>query len=112
MAQEQAVPSAALPAAADFPLRKRPSIWQNILKFIRRKPLGALGFLLIFFLAAMTLGTPKAQFGVPELPHSPLGFELGQPWLAPYEEEENFKNPSSRQEIGTKQLGQGKYSGG
>jgi len=96
MAQEQAVPAAAVPAAAEYPLRKRASAWQNVVKFIRRKPLGALGFFLIFFLIAMTLGTPKAEFSVPELPHSPLGFKLGQPWLAPYGQEENFKNASGR----------------
>ncbi|HEV8575121.1 MAG TPA: ABC transporter permease [Dehalococcoidia bacterium] len=95
MAQEQAVPSLAVPAA-EYPLRKRTSASENILKFIRRKPLGAVGFLLIFILFAMTLGTPKLGFGVPELPHSPLGFELGRPWLSPYDEETNFKNASGR----------------
>jgi len=95
MQQEHAAPPLAAPAA-ELALPKRPNALKNILKFIRRKPLGALGFLLIFILVAMTLGTPKAEFGVPELPHSPLGFELGRPWVAPYGEEENFKTGAGR----------------
>ena len=94
MAQEQAIPIGA--AAPELALPKRPAAWRNILRFIRRKPLGALGFFLVFFLVAMTLGTPKAELGVPELPHRPLGFELDQPWMAPYTEEENFKNEFGR----------------
>ncbi|MGH9195062.1 MAG: hypothetical protein ACRD1T_04900, partial [Acidimicrobiia bacterium] len=80
MAQEQAIPIGA--AAPEFALPKRPTVWRNVLKFIRRKPLGALGFFMVFFLVAMTLGTPKAEFGIPKLPHRPLGFELDQPWMA------------------------------
>src|SRR5213594_4537738 len=95
MAQEQAIPSIG-PAAPEFALPHRPGVIHNVLKFIRRKPLGALGFFFVFFMIAMTLGTPKAEFGVPELPHSPLGFKLGQPWLAPYGEEQNFKNVTGR----------------
>jgi peptide/nickel transport system permease protein len=95
MQQEHAAPPLAAPAA-ELALPKRPSVLKNVLKFIRKKPLGALGFLLIFILFAMTLGTPKLNFGVPELPHSPLGFELGAPWLAPYDEEENFFSASGR----------------
>jgi peptide/nickel transport system permease protein len=95
MAQEQAIPSIG-PAAPEFALPHRPGIIHNVLKFIRRKPLGALGFFFVFFMIAMTLGTPKAEFAVPELPHSPLGFKLGKPWLAPYGEEQNFKNVTGR----------------
>src|SRR2546428_12142447 len=95
MAQEQAIPSIG-PAAPEFALPHRPGVLRNVLKFIRRKPLGALGFFFVLFMIAMTLGTPKAEFGVPELPHSPLGFKLGQPWLAPYGEEQNFKNANGR----------------
>jgi len=95
MAREQAVPSAAAPAP-EFALPRRAKVWENVFKFIRKKPLGALGFFLIFFLIAMTLGAPKAKFGVPELPDSPLGFELGRPFMAPYGEEENFKNDAGR----------------
>jgi len=90
MQQESAAPSIAV-AVDDFPLRKRATVWQNIWKFIRRKPLGAVGFAMIIFLFAMTLGTPQAEFGIPELPHRPFGFELGQPWMSRYEEEEQFK---------------------
>lgn len=95
MQQEHAAPSLAAPAA-ELALPKRGNAFKSALKFVRKKPLGALGFFLIFFLIAMTLGTPKASFGVPELPHSPLGFELGRPWMAPYGEEENFKSASGR----------------
>lgn len=95
MAQEQAVPVVAAPAT-EFALPRRARVWENVLKFIRKKPLGALGFALILVLIAMTLGTPKAEFGVPELPHRPFGFELGRPWLAPYNEEENFFNAAGR----------------
>src|SRR5207244_5000925 len=95
MAQEQAIPSIG-PAAPEFALPHRPGVLRNVLKFIRRKPLGALGFFFVLFMIAMTLGTPKAEFGVPELPHSPLGFKLGQTWLAPYGEEQNLKNAKGR----------------
>src|SRR5437773_752025 len=95
MAQEQAIPSIG-PAAPELALPHRPGAIRNVLKFIRRKPLGALGFFFVLFMIAMTLGTPKAEFGVPELPHSPLGFKLGKPWLAPYGEEQNFKNVTGR----------------
>src|SRR5437667_437504 len=95
MAQEQAIPSIG-PAAPEFALPHRPGVLRNVLKFIRRKPLGALGFFFVLFMIAMTRGTPKAEMGEPELPHSPLGFKLGQPWLAPYSEEQNFKNANGR----------------
>src|SRR5437870_13393426 len=110
MAQEQAIPSIG-PAAPEFALPHRPGVLRNVLKFIRRKPLGALGFFFVLFMIAMTLGTPKAEFGVPELPHSPLGFKLGKPWLAPHGEEQTFKNvtrrlntaaaPSAKHRLGT-----------
>ena len=95
MQQEQAVPVVLTPAV-EAPLRKRANAGQNVLKFIKRKPLGAVGFAMIIFLFAMTLGTPKLEFGVPELPHRPFGFELGQPWMARYGEEEQFKSISTR----------------
>src|SRR5437867_9313415 len=95
MQQEHAVPAIAAPAAEQA-LRKRPNALQNILKFVRRKPLGAIGFAMIIFLFAMTLGTPKAEFGVPKLPHRPLGFEVGQPWMSRYVEERQFKDHRGR----------------
>src|SRR3990172_2223048 len=76
--------------AAEAVLPKRPSALSNVLKFARRKPLGAFGFFLVFVLFLMTLGTPKAEFGVPALPDRPIGFELGSPWLARYGEEATF----------------------
>jgi len=119
MAQERAIPSIG-PAAPEFALPHRPGVIHNVLKFIRRKPLGAVGFFFVFFVIAMTLGTPKAEFGVPELPHSPLGFKLGKPWLAPYGEEQNFKNltgrlnqdaaPSSKHWLGTDSHGRDNFA--
>src|SRR5207244_8918236 len=95
MAQEQAIPSIG-PAAPEFALPHRPGVLRNVTNFTRLQPLGALVFFFFLFMIAMTLGTPKAEFGVPELPHSPLGLKLGQPWLAPYGEEQNFKNANGR----------------
>ena len=86
--EEQAGSIGASPAEAALP--KRPSVLSNILKFARRKPLGAFGFFLVFVLFLMTLGTPKAEFGVPALPNRPIGFELDSPWLARYGEEATF----------------------
>ncbi len=95
MQQDHAVPSIAV-SAAEQPLRKRPNALQNVWKFTRRKPLGAIGFAMIIFLFAMTLGAPQAEFGVPELPHRPFGFELGQPWMSRYDEEQQFKSVETR----------------
>lgn len=92
--QEQAVPAAA--PAPDLALPRRVSARENVLRFIRRKPLGALGFLLIFFLISMTAGTPRLNFGVPNLPDRPLGFELGAPWLQRYRAEDVFYTNEQR----------------
>lgn len=81
---------------AEAVLPKRPSVLANVLKFARRKPLGAFGFLLVFVVFVMTLGTPKAEFGVPALPDRPLGFELGSAWLARYAEEDTFYDAAGR----------------
>lgn len=91
--EEQAGTIGAAPAEATLP--KRPSTLSNVLKFARRKPLGAFGFFLVFVLFAMTLGTPKAEFGLPSLPDRPFGFELGSPWLARYDDEAVFYNESN-----------------
>jgi len=98
--EEQAGSIGAPPAEATLP--KRPSALSNVLKFARRKPLGAFGFFLVFVLFLMTLGTPKAEFGLPSLPDRPFGFELGSPWLARYDDEVNFydSNGSTRQNEG------------
>ena len=87
--EEQAAPAIGVPAA-EAAIPRRPPAWANILRFVRRKPLGAFGFFLVFVLLAMTLGTPKAQFGWPSLPDRPFGFELGSPWLARYDQEDQF----------------------
>ncbi len=91
--EEQAAGTMGTPVA-EAALPKRPSALSNVLKFARRKPLGAFGFLLVFVLFAMTLGTPKAEFGLPSLPDRPLGFELGKPWLERYGEEDVFYKDS------------------
>ncbi len=77
-------------------MRPRPTIWENVFRFVRRKPLGAMGFALIIFLVAMTLGTPKAEIGIPQLPDRPLGFELGEPWLQRYRAEDVFFDNQAR----------------
>lgn len=89
---------AAAPVAAEVEavLPRRVTLRQGVWRFIRRKPLGALGFLLIIFLVAMTLGTPQAKLGVPDLPNRPLGFELGEPWLQRYRAEDVFYNDENR----------------
>jgi peptide/nickel transport system permease protein len=93
--EEQAIPQAATPAAPELALPKK-TWWKGVLKFIRRKPLGAVGFAIVIFLGILTLGTPKAEFGTPDLPNRPLGFELDQPWFQRYEPELNFRDENSR----------------
>ena len=95
MQGEQQAKPAVLAPPAEWELPKRPGIASNIWKFIRRKPLGAFGVLLVLMMLAMTLGTPKAEFGAPSLPSRPLGFELGAPWLARYDAEKIFRDADS-----------------
>ncbi len=91
MLEEHAVPTLGAPPV-EVVLPKRMPVWSSVLRFVRRKPLGAFGFLLVFFLFAMTLGTPKAQFGWPSLPDQPFGFELGSSWMARYDQNDKFYN--------------------
>ncbi len=91
--EEKAVATVAAEAAA---LPRKITWRQSVWRFIRKKPLGAVGFLLILFLLAMTLGTPQAKFGTPDLPNRPLGFELGEPWLQRYRAEDVFYTSEGR----------------
>jgi len=94
-AEDQPAQPSVIAAPREWTLPKRPSVAANIWKFTRRKPLGALGMLIVITMLAMTLGTPKASFGTPDLPSRPLGFELGKPWLARYDAEKTFRDEST-----------------
>jgi len=94
-AGEERVQPAVVTAPSDWVMPTRPSVASGIWKFIRRKPLGAFGMLLVIAMLAMTLGTPKAEFGTPQLPSRPLGFELGKPWLARFSAETIFRDAES-----------------
>ena len=96
MATEQTLPTIAASPEAVSTGRKKPAWWKVWLKFARRKPLGALGFIIVAVLMFLTLGTPKAEFGTPSLPDRPLGFELNTPWFQRYGVEENFRDVDGR----------------
>ena len=91
----------ALAAPADWTLPKRANVAANVWKFIRRKPLGAFGMFLVILMIAMTLGPPKAEFGAPELPNRPLGFELGKPFMARYEAKDVWKDGERNALVGS-----------
>lgn len=92
---EEQAGTAVAAAEVEWVLPRRPGFLTSALRFVRRKPLGAFGLLMVFFLVAMTLGTPKPEFGVPELPSRPLGIELGKPWMARYDAEQFFRDPET-----------------
>ncbi|MBI2912468.1 MAG: ABC transporter permease [Chloroflexi bacterium] len=87
---EEQVPTAVAASELAWVLPRRPGALETVWRFIRRKPLGAFGFLIVFFLVAMTIGAPTGKFGMPSLPSRPLGFELGKPFMARYEVEKQF----------------------
>lgn len=84
-------------AAPEFALPKRTSVGQNIWKFIKGKPLGAFGILLVLILGAMTVGTPRIDdWATPELPDRPFGFKLDSPWMSRYGLEDKFYTSENR----------------
>ncbi|MFQ5471417.1 MAG: ABC transporter permease [Dehalococcoidia bacterium] len=86
--------------ASEFELPRQATLAQNIWKFIRGKPLGAFGVLLVVFLVAMTLGTPQiTDWDVPNLPDRPFGFLLGDPWMSRYGVEDKFFTAENRLDI-------------
>lgn len=82
--------------APELALPHRPTALQGIWKFVKRKPLGAFGFLVIGFIVFMTVGLPNGEFGVPSLPDQPLGIGLGRPLIARYDAEDKFFTPDDR----------------
>lgn len=96
MAQETTAIPSAKPTVAEREPRRWGSILRGILKFIRKKPLGAVGFAIVIFMLLLTVGPPKAEFGWPQLPNRPLGFELGSPFFQRYDPEKTFYNERDR----------------
>ena len=85
-------------AAAPEYVRPQKAWWHGVLKFIRKKPLGAIGFAMVGVLFFATLGTPTGV-GAPSLPNSPLIIEMGSPWMERYGVEDSFYDNSGRLRI-------------
>jgi len=51
---------------------------------------------IVIGMLVLSLGPPKAEFGLPDLPDRPLGFEMGKPWLARYHPDDFFYNERGR----------------
>jgi ABC-type dipeptide/oligopeptide/nickel transport system permease subunit len=91
---EQAASATLAAPAEELAMPKRHSALHGVWKFIRKKPLGAIGFGMVLFLFLMTLGPPTGKVGVPSLPDSPFGFELGRPFMSRYSDEAKFFDTS------------------
>jgi peptide/nickel transport system permease protein len=95
--EEQAIPAVGPAPQVSEP--RRSNVLRTVTKFIRRKPLGAIGFAIVGALLIATLGFPKAEVGLPSLPDRPLGVELSSPILQRYGPEEVFYNERGRARI-------------
>lgn len=92
--QAAPAPGAATP---EFALPRRASLLENLWKFTKGKPLGAFGVLLVLFLGAMTIGTPRVDdWDVPDLPDRPFGFRLDSPYMSRYNVEDKFYTSDNR----------------
>jgi peptide/nickel transport system permease protein len=73
-----------------------PGVPRAVGRFLRRRPLGALGVAVALAMLAASLGPPEPRFGLPDLPDRPLGFQMGRPFLARYGPEDFFRDDSGR----------------
>lgn len=88
----------AVAAAAPEHVAERKPWWHGVLKFARRKPLGAIGFVMVGILFFMTLGTPTGV-SAPSLPDAPFGVQMDSPWMERYGAEDTFYDERGRLRI-------------
>jgi len=88
----------AVTIAAPEHVRPKKAWYHGVLKFIRLKPLGALGVAIVGILDFMTLCTPTG-ISQPSLPDAPFGIVMDSPWMARYEAEDTFYDESGRLRI-------------